>query len=556
MFRPSRSLSIAGTLALTVLLVARAAPEARAQIFHCDVQDPGWSGRLGWSVARIGDVDGDGCEDFAVGEPFFPWGGIPVSGAIRLESGKTGSQIVPLYGDAYSQFGWALDGRIDVDGDGHDDVLFGAPDEQSVITGGGLFGAYSPYLRAPLFVSYGSSYYESLGSSIRSLHGDLDGDGIEDFVVGAQLSDTAYVISSKFQKVLFQTTGQTGSNFGSSVCSGGDLDNDGIVDFLVGSPDHVDASGKASGEVTAYSGKTGLKLWAVLGAADSKFGTSITLPGDLDGDGQGDIVVGAPQHLDAGGINMTGCATVLSGATHSVLYKVYGDGANDTFGWDVHTVEGDIDDDGTVDFIVGAPQLLGSYVGYARTISGATGAALFTYHHHTYDPATTTEYGFAVCGGDFDGDGRTDVAIGGSNFNYGDGIVEVWSTAVARWSNYGSGWPGTNGVPAFTARFNPAVGMPLDLDLADSSGASTTGLLVFGLSEASIPTGKGGTLLVTPFEYLPLSIPAGGLTLSGQVPNDPSLYGFELFLQALELDRGASKGLSFSQGLDLFFGFN
>jgi hypothetical protein len=79
---------------------------------------------------------------------------------------------------------------------------------------------------------------------------------------------------------------------------------------------------------------------------------------------------------------------------------------------------------------------------------------------------------------------------------------------------------------------------------------------MLGFAEASIPTGKGGTLLVAPFLSIPLALPAGGLTFSGQVPNDPALYGFDLYLQALEADAGASKGISFTRGLDLFFGFN
>src|SRR5262249_6768022 len=150
------------------------------------------------------------------------------------------------------------------------------------------------------------------------------------------------------------------------------------------------------------SGKTGNVLWAVNGAADSKFGKSLAVPGDLDGDGQGDIVVGAPQHLDKNGIK-TGCATVLSGANHALLYRAFGDAANDTFGHSVHGAGGDIDHDGTIDLIVGAPQLLGSDVGYARTISGATGDTLFTFTEHTNDPNTRSDYGKDVCGGDFDG---------------------------------------------------------------------------------------------------------------------------------------------------------
>jgi hypothetical protein len=200
--------------------------------------------------------------------------------------------------------------------------------------------------------------------------------------------------------------------------------------------------------------------------------------------------------------------------------------------------------------------MLGSDVGYARTISGATGSTLFTYLEYSYDPNKRSDYGKAVCGGDWSGDGRTDVLIGGSNYDSGDGVIELWTTAVAQWDNYDAGWPGTNGVPAFTARSNPVVGKSLKLDLDNSRGASTAGLLFLGLASGSTQTGKGGTLLVDSFELIPLSVPATGLTLSGQVPDDPSLYGFELFLQVIEVDPGASKGLSFTRGLELFFGFN
>src|SRR5262249_42400019 len=218
---------------------------------------------------------------------------------------------------------------------------------------------------------------------------------------------------------------------------------------------------------------------------------------DLDGDGEGDIVVGVPQRLDSGG-NMTGCATVLSGANHAVLYRVFGDAANDTFGHSVHGAGGDLDNDGTIDFLVGAPQILGSDVGYARAISGATGATLFTYIEHTNDPNTRSDYGKDVCGGDFDGDGRADVLIGGSHFKGGDGIAETWITAVASWNHYGAGWPGTNGVPSIVPQNDPVVGQLLKVDLGNSAGVTTPALLMLGVAKASLLTGKGGTLLVSP----------------------------------------------------------
>jgi hypothetical protein len=555
MFCTPRSPSIRSTLALAALVVARAGPEVRAQVFDYAIKDAGANGALGSAVAAIGDIDGDGGEDFIVGEPNYNVVSGFGTGIIRLVSGKTGSEIINFTGNLGSNLGAAVAGHIDLDGDGYLDVLMSAPlDSSAAYQGGAVFG-YSPHLHTFPFTGYGGIPSEQFGSSVRSLEADLDGDGIDDIIAGAPGIDAALVISSKHNVLLFTNYGQSGAGFGTSVCRGGDLDNDHVVDFLVGSPDFVDSSGTKTGRVTAFSGATGNKIWSVDGTADSKFGFSLAQPGDLDGDGQGDIVVGVPRHLDSGG-NKTGCATVLSGANASVLYKVFGDNAGDTFGHSVHGASGDIDHDGTFDFIVGAPQKLGSDVGYARVISGATGNTLFTYTEHTNDPNNKSDYGEAVCGGDFDNDGRVDVLIGGSNFKSGDGIAEVWITAVASWNNYGTGWAGTNGVPALTARADPIVGKTLKVDLDNSAGVSTAGLLMLGLGKASIATGKGGTLLVAPFQTIPLALPAGGLTLSGPIPNDPALYGFDLYLQTLEADAGASKGISFTRGLDLFFGFN
>jgi FG-GAP repeat protein/VCBS repeat protein len=551
----SRTTSIGSTLALALIVVIHVGPEARAQVFGYAFEDSGGNGSLGMAVARIGDIDGDGCEDFIVGEPNATVQGTPGTGLVRLVSGRTGSEIISTYGEPGSNFGAAVDGRIDLDGDGNLDVLVGAPLDSAFATNGGVVFGYSPHFNLITFSNYGYVKKEVLGSSVRSLTADLDGDRIDDVVVGSPGDDAVYVLSGQTGGLIFADYGQAGAGFGTDVCHAGDLDGDGLVDYLVGSPDYVDSGGTKTGRVTAFSGKNGFQLWAVDGAADSKFGKSLAVPGDLDGDGQADILVGAPQHLDKNG-NKTGCATVLSGADQSVLYKVFGDNTNDTFGHSVHGVGGDFDNDGTVDFIVGAPQLLGSDVGYARTISGASGNTLSTYTEHTNDPYSTSNYGKDVCGGDFNGDGRTDVLIGGSNFNNGDGIAEVWNNAWAEWSNYGAGWAGTNGIPAFTARSNPVVGTSLKLDLDNSLGATTPGELLIGLSKASIPSGKGGLLLVQALLFVPLSIPAGGLTLSGQIPNDPSLYGLDLYLQAIEADHGASKGLSFTRGLDLFFGFN
>jgi FG-GAP repeat protein len=555
MSRTSRSASLCSSLALAILVVACAGPEVRAQIFDYAIQDPGASGALGSAVARAGDLDGDGCEDFIVGEPNATVNGIPGSGYVYLVGGQTGIVIDSVAGNPGANFGASVDGHIDFDGDGFLDVLIGAPlDSSNIHFESGAVFVYSPHLRSMLTEWYSGGVQAYMGSCVRSLEADADGDGLDDFLVTTPGNDevTLFVAKATSYRSSF---GQIGSNFGAGLCRAGDIDGDGICDYFAGSPDYVNGFGKMTGRVTAFNARDGSEIWSVEGAADSKFGTSLAQPGDLDGDGHGDIVVGAPQQLDPAS-NHTGCANVLSGRTQVVLHKVFGDQANDTFGHDVRPVYGDVDNDGTSDFIVGAPQLSGSEVGYARTISGATGNTLFTFTEHTSDPHTSSAYGVAVGGGDWNGDGRTDVLVGGNDFNSGDGIVETWTTPIASWNNYDAGWPGTNGVPALYPLSNPVVAKPLTIFLDDSAGKFTSGLLVIGLAKESIKTGKGGTLLVNPLLFEALSIPVGGLLFSGSVPDDPSLYGLDLYMQALELDSGASKGISFTRGLDLFFGYD
>ncbi len=537
-------------IALPVLLAGGVAPSARAQVFDAEY-DGSLGGSFGSSACRIGDVDGDGCDDYAIGEPEFD---IYQQGRAVVYSGRTHTMITYFYGNYQSSTGAAVDGKIDVDGDGHPDLLIGAPDDSTAGNHGGAVHVFSPYRNAWLYPLYEPAANAAFGTSVRALEDDLDGDGVGDFIVGAPGIDTAYVISGRNGSVIFKKVGQSGSHFGFSVSRAGDLDGDNLVDFVVGSPDYVDSSGNVTGRVSAFAGKDGSRLWTVDGAADSKFGFALANPGDLDGDSFGDLAVGAPHHLDPNGVQ-TGCVTVLSGKAPSVLYKVFGDSLDDGFGRSVRGVAGDIDHDGTNDFIVGAPQLASTDVGYARTISGATGAVLFTYTKHTSPGKPKSDYGVAVAGGDFDGDGRTDVLIGGNLFDSGDGLAETWLTAVADSSHYGTGWAGSLGVPTITAQNSPVVGQSLAIDLSNSAGVATVGVLLLGVTQVSVPTNKGGTLLVDPLLLVPLSIPAAGITLSGSVPNDPALYGFHAYLQGLELDVGATKGMSFTRGLDLEFGF-
>jgi Tol biopolymer transport system component len=137
---------------------------------------------------------------------------------------------------------------------------------------------------------------------------------------------------------------------------------------------------------------------------------------------------------------------------------------------------------------------------------------------------------------------------------YDDIFVHERCAFAASWSNYGAGFPGTYGVPTFTARANPVLGGSLTLDLDNSMDVQTTGLLFIGFQRTQIHSSFGGDLLVLPAITMVISIPPKYLTLNGAIPYDQNLCGFALDLQAWEVDPGAARGLSFTQGLELVFG--
>lgn len=121
--------------------------------------------------------------------------------------------------------------------------------------------------------------------------------------------------------------------------------------------------------------------------------------------------------------------------------------------------------------------------------------------------------------------------------------------------SYGQGHAGTNGVPSLTAASDPVLNHDLTLDVGNSRGQWTFALVLVGPDEADIPTSWGGTLLVDAAWSLPLALPIAGGALEGRIPADESLTGGVLDVQALVLDPGASKGVAFTPGLELTFGY-
>ncbi|MCP3856746.1 MAG: hypothetical protein GY698_18725, partial [Actinomycetia bacterium] len=308
--------------------------------------------RFGISVAGIGDVDGDGIADIAVGAYADDDGGgnargavyvlfLNADGTVKAEqkiSSTTGGLTGPLDMDDY--FGWSVTGVGDLDGDGIVDVAVGATGDDD---GGSARGAvYVLFLNADGTVKAeqkissttggltgpldNSDYF---GTSVASI-GDVDGDGIVDVVVGAWSDDdgasaagAVYVLFLNAdgtvkaeQKISSTSGGLTGplddmDRFGRSVAGVGDLDGDGIVDIAVGAATDDDGgSGRgaayvlflnADGTVKAEQ-KISSTTGGLTGPLDNSdyFGTSVAGIGDLDGDGVVDIAVGARYDDDGG----------------------------------------------------------------------------------------------------------------------------------------------------------------------------------------------------------------------------------------------------------------
>jgi hypothetical protein len=260
--------------------------------------------------------------------------------------------------------------------------------------------------------------YESLGNATRDEYGaaladadDVDLDGIADLLAGAPAgADGGYmrVLSGDGESQIWRIPAPFGAQrFGHALTGIGDADLDGVPDFAVGAPD----GGPGDGRVILFSGGTGAPILSIVSPASPAnpwpaMGFSLATVGDLDGDGVIEFLAGAP----ALGGGSPGEVLVLTHDPPLVLYAtLFGVDPGDQFGFDVADA-GDVDGDGVHDILVGT-----GAGGYARVHSGAT---LVLLHHFT---GPGEGYGRVVSGlGDVDGDGFDDVAVGSPGLDFVD----------------------------------------------------------------------------------------------------------------------------------------
>ncbi|TAH39424.1 MAG: hypothetical protein EYC70_01170 [Planctomycetota bacterium] len=238
-------------------------------------------------IAGAGDVDGDGAADVLVGSERSSVFG-PAAGASFVYSGATGAQLLVL-GQSAARNAQDGDGLGDINADGLADLVI------SDFLNGGSVAVYSGADGSVLYRIPSVAPFDGFGGSLANIR-DIDRDGVNDFIVGAPAPQAgvrkgrAYVYSGVSGMLLMDLRGNVDHDeFGFDVAGGMDVNGDGYPDMVVGA--HFGGS-LEQGAAFVHSGLDGRLLAELVGETPfDLFGHAVAMTPDVNSDGLGDVVV-------------------------------------------------------------------------------------------------------------------------------------------------------------------------------------------------------------------------------------------------------------------------
>jgi hypothetical protein len=343
-------------------------------------------------VDTSGDYDGDGLNDLVIGVSIADDNG-KNAGAVYVFKGPAGgdatiaSASIVIYGEAEGDNAGDASCAGDVDGDGHDDLLIGAPlSDAGGVDSGAVYLFRGPLEPGVLKLSDADARFigKTAGDNatvVTTSPGDLNHDGFDDVLIGAPAYDTlqsdagavyvffgpvsgAHGVAEADVTLLIPKPAAANELLGSTVALG-DLDGDRNDDLIIGAPgaDGNDGTTDQGAVLVMYGpldpGTVELSSpdARILGAAPGDAaGTALAFAGDVNGDGKEDLLIGAPGNDDAG--TDAGAAWLLYGPVIGTMslstagLELKGEAAGDLAGSEV--AAGDLDGDGLGEIMISA----------------------------------------------------------------------------------------------------------------------------------------------------------------------------------------------------------
>ncbi len=429
------------------LLTSTLSPEPNWSDYPDWLGFPAQTGSLyGYTVSAAGDLNCDGYADIAVGSSKYTHT-VDREGAVFV---YYGNPVAPgdtpdwyyASGLAGSLFGSAVSGAGDVNGDGCDDLIVGAYRYKNGEAGEGiayLFLGASGGLSAVPAWSYESNVKEAQFGYAVSSAGDINGDGYDDVLIGANTYSLGQVNEGAAFLFYGSASGlalapawsyesnQDAAKLGQAVGAAGDVNGDGFGDVLIGAPS-FDEGQIDEGMVFVFHGfASGLDLAPAISlqsnVENSWFGFTLAGAGDVNKDGFADIVIGAPRYFDdISGQEYEGSAFAYHGSSAGIqanpAWRYESNQIWAGFGWSVSSA-GDVNNDGYDDVIVGAP--LYDYdqpdEGAAFVFRGSPNGLVLWPEWRGEGNQATTQFGWSVAtAGDTNKDGCADVVVGAPEY--------------------------------------------------------------------------------------------------------------------------------------------